>query len=229
MLNFRNALIAIALTITLVIIVMFSNSVNADKPKIEGCNQITKPSAKALPAANKESDAFKLALKVVMEHEGGLSNDKADKGLITRYGISLRYIRSANIDIDGDGDSDADDILKLTQTDADRIYYRDFWTKYKLDRFINNRISTKLFDSIVNMGYYRTSALTKRALNKAIFGHISVDGVLDDRTVDIINNMESVLFLNAFRVEQAAFYEALIKRTPAFSVFRKGWLARANS
>jgi hypothetical protein len=33
--------------------------------------------------------------------------------------------------------------------------------------------------------------------------------------------------MDAIRIEQAKFYRALVKKTPAYKVFEKGWLKRA--
>ena len=46
---------------------------------------------------------FEEAIKVILKHEGGYSNDKDDPGGATDYGISLRFLQDHDIDLNGDG------------------------------------------------------------------------------------------------------------------------------
>lgn len=176
-----------------------------------------------------QSSIFKKAVAVVFDHEGYFSDDKADRGGATKFGVSLRFLVAEKIDIDGDGDSDLDDILALTKTDADRIYFEKFWQKYRFDRIIDEQVAIKLFDTSINTGNSRAARIAKKAINKVVVGHIDVDGNFDDETIALINNLSPDLFLKAYRAEQAAFYEALIKQTPEYEVFRNGWKKRAYS
>ena len=174
-----------------------------------------------------KQDHFKKALKVVLEHEGYLSNDHFDKGGLTKWGVSLRFLQAEAIDVDGDGDVDRDDILKLTQTDADKIYFKYFWTKNHYDQIFDEKIAIKLFDIAVNTGSSRAHKILKKALNDVIYEPIAVDKTLDDETMQIVNLVEPSLLLKALRKEQAQFYLDIIKITPNYKKFAKGWAARA--
>lgn len=174
-----------------------------------------------------KQDHFDKALKVVLKHEGYLSDDRFDKGGLTKWGISLRFLQAESIDVDGDGDVDRDDILKLTQTDADKIYFKYFWTKNHYDQILDEKIAIKLFDIAVNTGASRAHKILKKALNDVIYEPISIDKTLDDETMQIVNLVEPSLLLKALRKEQAQFYLDIIKITPNYAKFKNGWLKRA--
>lgn len=172
---------------------------------------------------------FDQAMKVVFLHEGNLSDHKSDRGLITRYGISLRFLQLGKMDLNNDGKIDRLDILELTKMGATKLYYQHFWQRHRIDRFVDPRVQIKLMDTAINTGFSRTARIAKKAINRISKEQILVNGVLGDSTVALINQLEPNKFLGAFRTEQADFYKALIKQTPSYDVFRNGWLKRASS
>lgn len=66
------------------------------------------------------SPFFQPALNIVLAFEGGLVNDPADPGGITKFGISQRAYPTL-------------DIANLTLEDASVIYQRDYWEPLGLD------------------------------------------------------------------------------------------------
>ena len=175
-----------------------------------------------------DDERFQYAIRVVLEHEGGLSNDKADPGGITRYGISLRFIKAEKLDINGDGIISKDDIIDLTKVKADTIYYKYFWNKYRFNEIYNEIIATKAFDMAVNSGPSQSTKLLKKAINKVISEPLSIDSTLDDETIDIINNIDCERLHRAMIAVEKDFYLQLIKEHPAFVEFKNGWLKRAS-
>lgn len=170
---------------------------------------------------------FQYAMKTVLRHEGGLSNDKNDPGGITAYGISLRYLKSAHIDPNGDGKEDASDIIHLTLTEADSIYYKEWYKRFHYDKIINEDILTDLLDFSINAGQCQASKIVKRAINDVTNGNIKVDCSLDQKTIDMINLIEPVVLHAALNQEEEDFYRDLVKRHPPLKCFLKGWLKRA--
>ena len=57
---------------------------------------------------------FDAAIKVVLMHEGGLTNSPNDPGSWTKYGVSLRFLKQSHIDPNGDGVENSADIIHLT-------------------------------------------------------------------------------------------------------------------
>jgi lysozyme family protein len=175
-----------------------------------------------------QSKKFNYAMSVVLIHEGGLSDDKNDPGGITRYGISLRYIKSQHIDIDGDGDSNRDDIIKLTQSDADRIYLIDWWSRYGYEKINDIHVATKLMDASVNMGASRAHKLAKQALNAIHHQLIPINGTLDSRTIALINTTEPSVMMDALRAQEERFYRDIVRRNPHLRCFLTGWIKRSS-
>jgi lysozyme family protein len=174
---------------------------------------------------------FEEAIPTLLKHEGKLTNNSADRGDITNFGISLRYLKSLgqlDYDLDGDGDIDSDDIKRMTIEQACKIYQQNWWNKYEYFRINDQAVATKVFDMAVNMGQKQAVKLLQRACKKvAGEGLTAVDGVLGPKTINTVNSTNSVRLLEVLRSEQAAFYQDLINRDPKLIVFEKGWLKRA--
>lgn len=169
---------------------------------------------------------FQYAMKVILKHEGGLGNSKYDSGSWTNYGISLRYIKSIHLDINHDGKEDKNDIIQLTLTEADSIYYKNWFLKYHYDKIKNEDILTDIFDFSVNAGGSECHKLIKRAINDITNDGIEVNGTLDQKTIDMINLIEPVVFHSALQQEQEDFYRGIVKRNPHLRIFLSGWLKR---
>ncbi len=89
------------------------------------------------------SDNFDRAIAIVLHEEGGLSDNPADPGGLTNFGISQRAYPKL-------------DIRALTEADARAIYARDYWPLAHGD-FLPWPICLFVFDHCVNAG--RASAL----------------------------------------------------------------------
>lgn len=171
-----------------------------------------------------EIDKFQQAIKVVLMHEGGYSNDANDNGGPTKYGISLRYLRLE----EHDPKLDKNDIIKLTKTEADNIYLKDWWDKYHFVLVVDNYLSTKLMDVAVNMGGGEMALIAHRAINDVSKKNLPINTSFDIQTINMINALEVDLMKKAIRYECTQFYLNIIKRNPHLSAFKNGWLARAN-
>ena len=92
---------------------------------------------------------FTSALRGLFEREGG---ETTDQGGRTKYGISSRG--HPNVDMD-----------KLTLNDAAKIYKRDYWDAYNLDKLAkrNPQLAAATFDTFVN----HPPAFAKKALEES--------------------------------------------------------------
>lgn len=183
------------------------------------------------PAVNSTSASdkrFNVAMRTVLRHEGGLTNSKNDKGGITNYGISLRFLKAEHIDPNADGLIDSDDIIHLTKKEADKIYYKEFFTRNHYDKILSQTITTKVLDFAINAGASQANKLIKRSINRISSEPVKVDGIMDEATIDIINFIEPSVLYSTLIAEEEDFYKTIVKRSPSLKVFEKGWLARCR-
>lgn len=172
---------------------------------------------------------FELAIPVILEHEGGYVDHPSDPGGATKWGISLRFLRSLGVgvgDVDGDGDVDTDDVRQLTREQAAEIYRTQWWDPMRLGEFRHQAVATKTLDLAVNMGRVPAVKLLQRAL--CVAGHpVDVDGVIGPQTIRAVNSADPDLLLELYRVQAARYYHELVDRRPDLVVFERGWIRRA--
>lgn len=180
---------------------------------------------------------FASALAFVLEHEGGLSDDAADPGGITRWGISLAYLRKEGLldldhdgvldgDVDHDGDVDAADVRALPRERAAMLYRTRWWERYGYTRIADPATAIKLFDLAVNMGPQPAHRCLQRAV-RACWFPVAEDGELGPKTLSAVNAADPRSLFPALKSEAAGFYRSLIAARPALAKFEAGWLTRA--
>ena len=158
---------------------------------------------------------FDPAIRVVLRHEGGYSNNPRDKGGETNFGISKRsYPRL--------------DIKSLTRAEARVIYRRDFWRPGRYGSIRSQAVATKAFDMAVNMGRKRAAKILQSAVNE-LGGRLKVDGVIGPRTLRAANSLPPRSLQKELRAQAALYYARLTLRKPDQQVFLKGWMRRAVS
>ncbi len=167
------------------------------------------------------------ALPVILAHEGGYSDDPNDPGGATKYGISLRFLRTQGLDLDGDGDVDGDDVRGITMTAALAIYRARIWDREGYGRIVDQQVATKLFDMAVNLGPFRAHRLCQHAL-RACVEDVEVDGVLGSESVKAINDCEPRELLLELCKQHERYYDTLCELKPRFEVYRRGWMKRAH-
>jgi lysozyme family protein len=150
-----------------------------------------------------DMSAFEQAFTIVLGHEGGYSDDPADPGGRTKYGISARaYPRL--------------DIGSLTLEDAQRIYERDYWLAAGCD-LADPGLALVLFDAAVNCGVSQAVRWLQAALG------VSVDGVLGPQTLQAIercnNPVGTLAELHSARIHMMA-------GLPTWAKFGRGWSRR---
>jgi lysozyme family protein len=159
------------------------------------------------------SGKFLKAFDYLMNHEGGYSKDPKDAGGETKYGISKRSYPHLNI-------------KDLTQDQAKKIYFCDFWMKCKCENIEDENIAAKFFDLAVNMGIPQAVKLIQRAL-RAAETQVVEDGIIGSITLKAINEADSTDLLAALKSEAAGFYRLIANANPSQQRFIDGWLRRA--
>ena len=176
-------------------------------------------------------DRYDWAANIVLEHEGLFSDNTADKGGATNYGISLRFLKNQGIDINDDGQINLMDIKSLTAKKAKKIYKQYWWDKYNYEAINSIYIATKIFDMAVNMGAHQAHILTQRACNYCGYS-LKEDGILGAKSVGVLNEIclygRQQDLKYEIEDEQKWFYENLVKEQPTLKIFLQGWLKRAE-
>ena len=202
-------------------------------------------------AYSRRYHAAALKLRVT---EGGLADYPADRGGVTKYGISLRFLKAegaidldadgfADFDLDFDGDIDGADVRLLRWGDAVYLYHRCFWQRLDADSFAEP-IGEMLFDQAVNGGIAAARKLLQRSINACLRkapmartrpAFLKVDGAIGEVTLAALlwvlgyPALGMPALIAAFREVAADRYRAIAAADPSQKRFLKGWLNRAEA
>ncbi len=173
---------------------------------------------------------FDFAVKEVLKHEGGFSNNPSRTGGATEYGISLRFLQEMGIDINHDDQINIKDVKDVHFSDAVDIYKKYWWDKYDYNAINSLPVAAKIFDMAVNMGASQAHRIVQESCNYLGYD-LDVDGILGAKTLFALNEItlhgrEEDLMLELID-NQKWFYEHLAEENPSVRVFLKGWLNRA--
>jgi lysozyme family protein len=167
-------------------------------------------------AVSAYSAVFAAAVSRVLADEGGLVDDPADAGEVTKYGISQRQYPELNI-------------AALSRQQAAEIYYRD-WSQRFDYATLPPAIGIKVMDLAVNMGPAAAARCLQRAL-RACGKAIADDGELGAVTRAAVKAVEPATLLVALRSEAAGRYRVIAALRAGDEAerdhFLTGWLNRA--
>lgn len=168
-------------------------------------------------------------IETTIGHEGGYSNDPADTGGATRWGITERVARRNGY---------SGDMRALPREKAVAIYREEYAIRpgFAGVAEIMPRVGAELFDTGVNMGPAVPSLWLQRCLNALnngakLYGDIGVDGDVGPGTLAALRaykvarggEAEDVL-LKALNCLQGERYIDLSEKRAANETFTYGWL-----
>ena len=160
---------------------------------------------------------FEFAIKKILNAEGGYTNNPADPGGETKFGISKRSYPHI-------------DIKSLTVAQAKEIYKNDFWLANKYDQIANDFIAEQALDLAVNIGPANANKILQKAYNFLAncaneLALLSVDGTIGKNSIAAINSFvsygENAIYLVVIERLAAEYYNRLHK-----PMFVNGWLKR---
>ena len=123
----------------------------------------------------------------MLKWEGGVSNDPADRGGLTKWGVTQatydRYRRAKGLP--------PQSVVKLTDAEMREIYWIYYWQPVKGDEFAYP-LALALFDTAVNMGVGTAVKLLQRAINDLLpqSKWVAVDGVLGKQTIHAAKSLD---------------------------------------
>ena len=160
---------------------------------------------------------FSYAFDYVIEAEGGfvLTNDPVDKGGMTYAGISRRAWPA------WEGWSLIDAGQKVPQQIVASFYKTKFWDAISGDAIRTQSIATALFSFAVNAGVKRAVKIAQNACGAV------TDGILGNKTLELLNRINPDLFLTKFALSKIAFYRDICTVDASQKKFLLGWINRA--
>ena len=175
------------------------------------------------------SQKFLDAFDYVMKYEGGLNEDPDDRGGITNFGISIKFLK-------GTGDKYCKDgkylqyLHELTIDQAKEIYHAEFWLEvYELVEI--DLFREYIFDMVINHGRDIAHKLLQRGLWAAGDRRIKDDGIFGKETLQSLNSsyissiaVPAYFSLRAIRTQ---YYHCIVSHHPEQEKFLEGWLRRA--
>ena len=154
-------------------------------------------------------DRFKWIIKFVLDAEGGYTNDPADPGGETNYGIDKR----SHADVD---------IKALTVEQATDIYFAEYWIKYKCDAYAAP-LGEVYFDCCVNNGAKQANKFLQRAVG------VEADGIIGPKTLAAIQSKDSYTTALEVVKQRQNFYVLISENRSSLKKFLKGWTNRNNN
>lgn len=175
---------------------------------------------------------FDECFKLVLDSEGGYSDNTDDKGGKTNWGITEATL-SAAFKV---GIVSHNNIKDLTVEEAKTIYKVNYWDKCKCDD-LPKPLDLYVFDTAVNCGVGTSAKFLQEVINKAVGANIlAVDGIIGAMTIGAVEGWLSrykadctfpVLFLcNLFMDRRLQYYSNIVAKNGSQLVFLRGWLNR---
>ena len=185
---------------------------------------------------------FYEAYKITSKHEGGYSNHPNDVGGETYKGISRKYHPNWDgwIIIDSlkgplfPNNLESNNNLQMK---VSFFYKENYWNKIKGDDIKYQEIANELYDTGVNMGTVRVTKFLQEGLNLLnlhgkSWSNISVDGVIGNITLNILNNIlpynDVRILYNIMNVLQGIHYINFTRTNESQEVFMRGWFNRID-
>ena len=162
-------------------------------------------------------ERFNKFLDYIFKVEGGFADDENDRGGATNFGITEEEAREFGY---------AGDMRNLTKDFAKNIYLKKYYLGNKLDKVINNKVALSIFDWAVNSG---RRGIKKAQIVANKFGaNLVIDGIIGNKTLEAINNINPEAFLKEYHEMQRTFYKNLATKDSTQEDFLKGWLNRVE-
>lgn len=172
---------------------------------------------------------FQRAFREVVGIEGKYSNDPADSGGETMWGITIAVAREAGY---------TGPMRSMPLSEAQRIYRAKFWNLLRLDDVakVSADAALEVFEQAVNMGLDRAGRNLQRSINVmnragTDYPDITVDGRVGPGTIRALTELQAKRGANgikalvrALNTLQGAFYIDLAERREKDERFVAGWL-----
>lgn len=156
---------------------------------------------------------YEECLRRLLLHEGGYTNNRADPGGPTNFGITIADYR--RYEMPG---ATAADVKAMPLAAAKRIYRAKYWDAQKDDQ-LPAGVDDSVFDYGVNSGIGRSGKVLRR-----VVGLPADTSVITAEVVAEVNKRDPVAIVNAINDERIRFLQNL----KTWPVFGPGWGRRVK-
>lgn len=179
---------------------------------------------------------FDDAFKIVLGFEGGYSNDPADRGGETNYGITYNTLNDAK----NKGWIPFNVTIQNIQLEhAKIIYKKGYWDVVQADS-LPHPLDLIMFDSAVNHGPGAAVKLLQKSLNALLrYTELKIDGIVGPLTLRAVNDyiglgstpgtpLDSNIRYLCIDVllNRVELYSSIVNSNRSQEKFLKGWLNR---
>jgi lysozyme family protein len=166
----------------------------------------------AKDADQQNSGKFDTCMPFIFKAEGGFSDNPADPGGATNFGITLATLRA----YEGNPSLTAQDVKDLTPATAREIYRSNYWNRMQCGS-LPDGLDLEVFDFGVNAG----PGEAVKALQKIV--GVTADGSIGPITLAALGQLKPRDLISQYSDARLAFYRAL--NNPAFE---QGWATRVS-
>ena len=170
---------------------------------------------------------FKQALQLVLQNEGGYSNDANDAGGETYKGIARNmnstWIGWTLIDLQKQQPNFPANLANNNELNGEieQFYKINYWDTVNGDDLTDQRIANAIFDFGVNAGVKTSSVLAQKV------AEVTEDGVIGNESIGAINKMQPEIFLAFLTLAKIARYITIVQKRPTNQKYFYGWVRRA--
>lgn len=170
---------------------------------------------------------FNSYFPTLLQHEGGWTDDPADRGGQTNMGITFGTFQNTAKSILG-VEPTVENLKNLTTEQAAKIYKAEYWDRVEGDDIEPQELANIMFDFAVNSGTGTAAKYLQRVLNE-LGANIPVDGGIGPMTLKAFNNYDPIEIYRRYKQMRIDFYNKIVQNDPSQQRFLKGWLNRINS
>jgi len=169
-----------------------------------------RPRAPAKLSGQQSSARFDACMPFIFKAEGGYSDNPADPGGPTNYGITLATLRA----YEGDPNLTADAVKKLSPEKAKEIYRTAYWNRMQCGE-LPPGLDLEVFDFGVNSGPAESVKTLQRIVG------VTQDGSIGPITLAPVGQFNVDDLISRFAQARLAFYQSL-----NMPEFEQGWATR---
>ena len=157
-------------------------------------------------------DNWQKSLNLVLQSEGGYSDDPKDPGGRTNLGVTQSvwesWVGRA---------SNEKEMRNLVPADVEPLYKRKYWDACDCD-LLPDGLDYLVFDFAVNAGVGRSVKTLQGCVDA------TMDGQIGKNTLGAVSTFPVEVVIFKFSDEKTKYYKTL----PTFPIFGKGWLDRVD-